>query len=416
MTDIVKYFHSDMAGAPQMSNGQGQMISVLDACLKDGFNLLTPSSITQSAGVATATYGTAHGYEVDQVLLVSGCTQTSYNGEKIILSVPTSTTLTFAVVGTTASPATTTSSINTKAAPLGFAKIFSATNKAMYQSQNVATNQWIIRLDGTAWTNYAAGQGVEYSVNICRSATDIDTMIENVTANTAIFGQFRWLQKVNVYANIAVNASNIKWSLYGNDKTFFLAVAWQQNRPLDHSLYGFGELLSYKAGDSYNAFIMADNESSIGGMTARGDVTERGFKGEFNRQILQGNVSQSDIILAKSHTGIGLWTQGGFCTVGSPKNSTFVSGFDTGISAVNPQDFSILFNKTLVAEQQGYRGELGGLYSVANQLNDLTSSFDFNGQKYTQTTGGVTKTFRVCRLGYGSATAYVAFDISGTWA
>ena len=68
----VKYFHSEMPGAPVMSGTAGSRIAVLDACLVDGWGLLTASSVVVAAGVATATFPTSHAFEPRTVALVAG--------------------------------------------------------------------------------------------------------------------------------------------------------------------------------------------------------------------------------------------------------------------------------------------------------------------------------------------------------
>ena len=74
-----KWFASTMAGAPALSGSVGAMISVLDACLKDGFNLLTLDSLVVASNVATGTK-TSHGYIVNQVVLISGASPAGLNG------------------------------------------------------------------------------------------------------------------------------------------------------------------------------------------------------------------------------------------------------------------------------------------------------------------------------------------------
>lgn len=68
----------------------------------------TVVSLTQTAGVATAEFDKPHGYKVGNSVTFSGSTPTAYNGAKIVASVPTPTTLTFAIASGTASPATGT--------------------------------------------------------------------------------------------------------------------------------------------------------------------------------------------------------------------------------------------------------------------------------------------------------------------
>jgi len=66
------------------------------------------TSITQSGGTATITYGAAHGKSVGDLITVIGANETEYNGEAELLTVPTGTTGTYAVDSGAATPATGT--------------------------------------------------------------------------------------------------------------------------------------------------------------------------------------------------------------------------------------------------------------------------------------------------------------------
>ena len=47
MTDLtVKYFNSGMTGAPQISNNWGDLVTMLDACLINGFALKAALALT----------------------------------------------------------------------------------------------------------------------------------------------------------------------------------------------------------------------------------------------------------------------------------------------------------------------------------------------------------------------------------
>lgn len=69
------------------------------------------SSITQTSGVATVTTATVHGYLRNDYVTVAGADQTGYNIKGIILSVPSTTTFTYAVASGTTSPATGTMTV-----------------------------------------------------------------------------------------------------------------------------------------------------------------------------------------------------------------------------------------------------------------------------------------------------------------
>ena len=134
MTDLsVKYFNNAMAGAPQVSNAWGDLVNMLDAVLVNGFNLKAIDRLSFADGLATATITTGHSYLKDQVVLIEGANETAYNGQFRIISV-TSTTFSYAVNGTPASPATTATSLSAKVAPLGWEIAFSTTHKRAYRS------------------------------------------------------------------------------------------------------------------------------------------------------------------------------------------------------------------------------------------------------------------------------------------
>lgn len=68
----------------------------------------TVSSLTESSGTATATTSEAHGYKRNMVVTIAGADQSDYNGSQTILTVPSTTTFTFAVSNSPTSPATGT--------------------------------------------------------------------------------------------------------------------------------------------------------------------------------------------------------------------------------------------------------------------------------------------------------------------
>lgn len=68
-------------------------------------------SITRVGSTATVTFDQAHGMIINDVFAVDGCTQTEYNGLQTVASVPSSTTITYSVSGSPATPATGTPSV-----------------------------------------------------------------------------------------------------------------------------------------------------------------------------------------------------------------------------------------------------------------------------------------------------------------
>ena len=93
MSNKVKWMHNAFAGAPVLTNNWGSLTALLDACLVTGFNLKTVTALARTGDVATATVGTGHGFVVDQVVLVEGCDQLSYNGEFTVTAITSTTAI-----------------------------------------------------------------------------------------------------------------------------------------------------------------------------------------------------------------------------------------------------------------------------------------------------------------------------------
>src|SRR6185436_20075392 len=96
----VRFYSSRDAGAPVMNGNVGSMISVLDACLVNGYGSVAISSITQAAGVATVTTTAPHGYNIVPTanILIAGASPAAYNGE-FRCTITGTNTFTYAVPG-----------------------------------------------------------------------------------------------------------------------------------------------------------------------------------------------------------------------------------------------------------------------------------------------------------------------------
>ena len=178
MSDLsVKYFHSGMAGAPQISNAWGDLVNMLDAVLVNGFNLKAIDRLTFADGLATATVTTGHSYGQDQVVLIEGANEAAYNGQHRIVAI-TDTTFSYAISGTPASPATTASSLSAKVAPLGWEIAFASTHKRAYRSRHAQSPGNLLLIDnslkgasyGTTWAKWA-------NVGIVEGMADIGTIV-----------------------------------------------------------------------------------------------------------------------------------------------------------------------------------------------------------------------------------------------
>lgn len=277
-TDIKFYVHTNN-NAPQLQNAYGSMISVLDACLVSGIQLGTVSSLTASGTTITATFSTAHKLLQYQVIQVSGATQSEYNGQHRILSVPSATTITFSLaIAPAVSPAT--GAISASLPPLGWEKPFSATGKAAYRSANLLLPsrpflRVVDALDpvwGSTYAKYA-------KVAIVENMTSIDTMLgvqapyDPATPNknwagtgsgtSAYNGWAKWY-----YARAGATTAGYtqdstapvsaarNWILVGTGEHFYIinGTGSSDTMPI---MYGFGAFDSAISTDSANTFLVA---------------------------------------------------------------------------------------------------------------------------------------------------------------
>jgi len=98
---------SDVAKLTPMLKWDGTSCTRLKTGLNSG-STQSVSSITRSGSTATVTTSGVHGYNAGDLVNIAGANETAYNGEIEILTVPSTTTFTYTVSGSPATPATGT--------------------------------------------------------------------------------------------------------------------------------------------------------------------------------------------------------------------------------------------------------------------------------------------------------------------
>lgn len=240
------WYHSDETGAPALNNTAGSLIALLDALLITGFNTKAVTSVSVSAGVATAVIS-GHGYEVGKTLLIAGATPTGLNGNQVITAVVDANTVRWAAAGVPDGAATGT--ITAKRAPLGWVKAFAGTNKAIYQRTDPQATSMLWRVDdtaaGVAFATYARALMVE-------TAVDVDTYTAAAPQSSHLSG--------GVYISKGENtAASKRWLAVGDGRTLHFFSDDTQFPFASHGgLHGagFGDLNSWRsAGDAYGCLI-----------------------------------------------------------------------------------------------------------------------------------------------------------------
>jgi hypothetical protein len=235
----VRWFTSDMAGAPAIENVEGGLIATLDACLINGFGGVSVTGISVSSEVATVT-ATAHGYQKHAVIQIAGATPSDLNGDWRIATVPTADTFTFAAPGLADGSATGTITA-IRATPGHWEKQWSATNIGAYRSTHPDGTGIVLRVDDTP-------TGVNASPVLCyESMSAIDTGVNPFP----IITNFVWRRTATSTAGQLPRP----WALVADERWFCLLLDFNATTTNPGALYQFGDVVSAAEADSYACYV-----------------------------------------------------------------------------------------------------------------------------------------------------------------
>lgn len=241
---MIQFLHSGLQGAPTNINAAGAECAIADACLVDGFNAMSPVTVTVSAGVATLVYAAPHGYTADQYLRVLGASAPQVNGDKrpTILDAQT---LTVPAAG--APDGAVGGSVNTRFAPLGWERVFTDVNVRVYRSPNVEGSRMFYRLQDTASGFLSASfRGYEAMTDAHSGSGPFPTDAQ------AAAGQL-------FYKSSSGTAR--PWIVVGDSRTFYVFTTDSGSE----ALYpvSCGDINSYVAGDAFGAIATALNGAAV---------------------------------------------------------------------------------------------------------------------------------------------------------
>ena len=286
----VKWAVSSMTGAPTLSGTAGSLIAVLDAFLVTGFGTKAVDSAQVTDGICRLSFtGTSAALE-HTVITVSGITGDGavLNGEQRVTAVASS----YVEFACDLPDGPLTGTITFKMAPLGWEKVFSKTNVAVYRSTDIAGTRAYYRVDDT--------HELYARVQMYESMTDVDTGV--AAAPTTPAGGFYWRKRQSS------GGTGVYWVLLGDSRAFYALIASNDSTSADTlNSYGTrsffaGDINSYRSGDAWSAALMGSSSTSYGSLvscffsssSSAGTVLQRQSHGiggavAFNR-LVAGNV------------------------------------------------------------------------------------------------------------------------------
>jgi hypothetical protein len=385
---MIHYFQSTQTGAPQIT-GLASLIAVLNACLINGFNLRTITSITRVGSVATAVADAGHGFRTGDIVQIAGATPSAYNGIVRIREI-TTTSFKFDVTGDPATPAS--GAITAKIAPLDWEQAFVATNKVAYRSKDVTSTRLFLRIDETALTgdvNYGRGT-TSCLAQLWETLLDID----NGSGKSEVF----WRK------SSAQSAETKPWLLVGDGKRFWLCVAWSSTYPNRYVPYFFGDFSSFKAADAYRCALGGYNDLSY---NFSDPATNLALDSVWS---VGSTVGQSGIWLARDYVQLGAATTAVWvCGVGA---AGVIGMGATSLAYPNPVDNGLYVMPLMIQEKTGpsLRGRVPGLltplHSIAAPEPTRLPGFMLDGNE---------RELLILAGCAASGVARLAFDLTGPW-
>lgn len=246
----VRIYRSTDFGAPQLSGQVGTLISVLDACLVNGYGSNTITSLTQSGGLATATTNVPHQYTNKPKVLIQGAGAGEYNGEVTVTPTGPST-FTFPIAPS--APASAGGTPTCKRAGSGWTKPFADGTYVAAYKQPAGSNGFYMRIDDNSTANVARMLGYETMTDVSTGSTPFPTTAQ-LTGGT------------HVMKSDVISAVARPWVLACNGPIMYLFISVDNNAAwVNANGYAFGDIRSYKAGgsDAYGTVIIGNNAASM---------------------------------------------------------------------------------------------------------------------------------------------------------
>lgn len=347
-TEVILLRSTD-TGAPVLTGQAGSLITLLDACLVNGYNSKT-ITITRSGTTATATCATAHGFAADGVKVqISGASEAEYNGIFLISNVSTNT-FDFTVTGSPATPATGT--ITAKMPALGWTKPFSGTNLAAYRGDAASTGMYM-RVDDTN-TIHSLVRGYE-------TMTDINT-------GTGLFPTVAQMASGTYWIKSTTADSTARaWVLIGDGYEFFLFTNSASSALHVRKGFHFGDPKSEMVADPYGCLIIGDVGTSNTGSWPENNTY---FHALTNNNSSVSALSYAGHYYARAYTQTSGSTPaakfGPSAILMGSNSTTATMGAVNGMTYPSPVNNGLYISPVYVTDYFGLRAQLKGLWCPAH--------------------------------------------------
>lgn len=397
----VKFLHSGMLGAPKVRLYAGtaetmaqSMFDVFKAALVTGFNTQTASSVSVSGGIATLQFATAHGFEVDAVISVSGAAVLGLNGEKRVTSTPSGMVLTFDAAGIPDQQVLTGASV--QYSPLGWSLSGMPTTlpATFYSTDPTGT--------GVA---FKATQNSQFAIRISAYRSFSDGNPQQA------FAVDKWLHPGR--GDGLSGTSYGAWALIGDGKTIYML--WQS--PISGSITlssAFNGVLSAIGDFESLAPVDAHRALYHSSQSAHSESIDPYGAHYLNTSDMTGHAWLAGSAGGGAVTAVrfGLETLfDGTARVAGASGSSVTSSYP------NSPDSSLILSRRYIADNTGVRGFFRGLYQSPQPCAAAFAPFDrIEGQ------GPLAgRRLLAVRCGSGSSnstlgTGVTFFDVTGPWA
>lgn len=378
--DDFTWMHSGQLGATVLdalgSTPNGQMLVMLDACLVDGFNIQTVSSVTINGSDVVLTFGLPHGYALKQKITVSGSDDPLLNGSHRIISLTTDT-VTLKISGVT----NTAGIIKTKVSPLGFESVIGNSKPLIrgYRSKDPTSTKTVLHLD----MSYPAGAGYSSTFPVRRAMVTACTGIDETGAPigdyfasinnkpTYVNGSLFWHEARKQSKTATVNETRpLSWVIVGNGRYFYFFHSWYAADHQFRDFYAFGDMNKLGVNDQHCCILKA-------GETADDAATNTYYSFNGARtSTYEGASRRSGYFIGNSSgSPIPVGTSVGYAGMYDPYLS---SGYlnQSGYEAINPITGSLMLVPAYAYTLEGIRARMPRLMILPFDIDG--KSFDLS--------------------------------------